>query len=126
VDRTNPNAGWGLTLFQIDSNLFGAWYTYDVDGEAIFLVLATSKQTDGSFTGSLFRQRNGTPFSMINGQPPSVGSDNVGSVTLRFSDGANGTFRYVVGGVDQTKPITRLLVGSRPTECASDALNASE
>jgi len=123
---TNPNAGWGLTLFQIDSNLFGAWYTYDVDGEAIFLVLATSKQTDGSFTGSLFRQRNGTPFSMINGQPPSVGSDNVGSVTLRFSDGANGTFRYVVGGVDQTKPITRLLVGSRPTECASDALNASE
>ncbi len=123
---TNPNAGWGLTLFEIDDNLFGAWYTYDVDGEAIFLVMATAKQTDGSFTGSLFRQRNGTPFSLINGQPPSTGSDNVGTTTLRFTDGANGTFRYVVGGVDQTKPITRLLVGSKATECASDALNASE
>ncbi len=123
---SGDSPGWGLTLFQIDSNLFGAWYTYDADGEAVFFVLATSLQADGSFSGQLFRQRNGVPFPQINGQPPSPGNDVVGSVRLSFTDGATGTFRYVLGGVDQTKPIVRLLVGDQPTECASDALNAQQ
>jgi alpha-tubulin suppressor-like RCC1 family protein len=118
--------GWGLTLFQIGDSLFGAWYTYDVDGEALFYVIASSRQPNGNFAGSLFRQRNGVPFSQIDGQAPSPGNDVVGSVNFSFSDGANGVFRYVLGGVDQSKPIVRLLVGDRATECAGDDLSAQQ
>lgn len=111
------NAGWGLTLFHIDSGIFAIWYTYDLDGEATFFVIATSRQSDGSFTGTIFRQRNGTPFLQIADQPASPASDPVGNATFRFDDGDSASFSYALGGVSQTKPIVRLLVGSRPTDC---------
>ena len=114
------NAGWGLTLFHIDEGLFAIWYTYDLDGEATFFVIAGSRQSDGSFAGTIFRQRNGTPFLQITDQPASPASDAVGSATLRFSDGDSATFSYSLGGVTQSKPIVRLVVGARPTECQAE------
>ena len=113
----SPNAGWGLTLFHIDDGIFAIWYTYDLDGEPTFFVLATSRQPDDSFSGTIFRQRNGTPFLQITDQPASPAADAVGSAVLRFSDGDSASFSYTLGGVSQTKPIARLVVGSRPAEC---------
>jgi alpha-tubulin suppressor-like RCC1 family protein/Tol biopolymer transport system component len=118
-----PNAGWGLTLFHIDDGIFAIWYTYDLDGEATFFVITTQRQADDSFRGEIFKQRNGTPFLQIDGQPASPSSDVVGNATLRFSDGDSASFRYVIGGVDQTKPIARLLVGSRATVCSAESLS---
>jgi alpha-tubulin suppressor-like RCC1 family protein/Tol biopolymer transport system component len=116
------NAGWGLTVFHVDDNLFAGWYTYDSDGEAVFFVLATGRQADGSFRGPIFRQRNGVPFSQIDEAPSSTGTDQIGEATLRFSDGDSGTFAYTLGNVSQSKAIVRLLVGSRPSVCqATDA-----
>ena len=40
-----------------------------------------------------------------------------GSATLTFSDDSNGTFTYTVGGVTQSKPITRQVYGSATTRC---------
>ena len=111
------NAGWGLTVFHVDNSLYAGWYTYDSDGEAVFFVLGTSRQADGSFRGPIFRQRNGVPFSQIDGAPSSGGTDQIGEATLRFSDGDSGTFAYTVGNVSQSKAIVRLLVGSRPSVC---------
>ena len=116
---TVPNAGWGLTLFHVDASLFAGWYTYDADGEAVFFVLATTRQSDGSFAGSIFRQRNGTPFAQIADANASPGNDLVGDATFRFSDGDSGTFSYRIGAVNQSKSITRFLVGSRPSVCES-------
>lgn len=116
------NAGWGLTLFHVDNSVFAGWYTYDTDGEAVFFVIATTRQADGSFTGPIVRQRNGVPFLQIDGQASSAGNDVVGNATFRFSDGDSGTFSYTVGTVVQSKPIVRLLVGSRPSECSSVSL----
>jgi alpha-tubulin suppressor-like RCC1 family protein/Tol biopolymer transport system component len=112
-----PSAGWGLTVFHVDSSMFAGWYTYDTDGEAVFFVLATSRQADGSFRGPIFRQRNGVPFQAIDGTASSTGTDQVGQATLRFSDGDSGSFEYTVGSVTQSKAIVRLLVGSRPSVC---------
>jgi hypothetical protein len=39
----------------------------------------------------------------------------VGSGSLSFSDGGNGTFAYTVNGFSQSKPITRLVFGPTPT-----------
>ncbi len=116
------NAGWGLTLFHVDNSLFAGWYTYDTDGEAVFFVIATTRQADGSFTGPIVRQRNGVPFLMIDGQASSAGSDVVGNAIFRFADGDSGTFSYTVGSVVQSKPIVRLLVGMRPSECSSESV----
>lgn len=114
-------AGWGLFINQVDDLLFAIWYTYDTDREPLFLVISTNRQPDGSYSGQVFRQRNGTPFSMINGAPPSPGNDVIGTATFRFTDGENGTFSYSLnGGVNQSKPITRLLVGNQASICSSE------
>lgn len=116
---TVPNAGWGLTLFHVDDSLFAGWYTYDTDGEAVFFVIGTTRQPDGSFAGQIFRQRDGTPFSQIDNRAASEGSTLVGQASFRFGDGDTGTFSYSTGGVSQSKAITRLLVGSRASVCES-------
>jgi len=112
--------GWGLSLFHVDNAIFAIWYTYDADGEAVFFVVATSQQPDGSFTGDIVRQRDGTPFSRIDGNAPSNGADIVGSARLRFHDGERADFTHTIGGVSQTRAITRLLLGDQATECRAE------
>jgi hypothetical protein len=112
------SSGWGVHVIHMDEALYPTWYSYDTDREAIFLVGATARQADGSFTGPLYRQRNGTPYYQIDGAKPTSGSDAVGSVTLRFSDGENASFTYTVGNVTQTKSIRRSQFGSATNVCA--------
>lgn len=114
------DAGWGLTLFHVDDLLVAIWYTYDTDGEAVFFLLTTTRQPDGSFAGAVFRQQDGTPFSGIDEAVPSPGADIIGSATLRFIDGETADFRYQIGGVDQTRRIVRLLVGNEANICRSE------
>lgn len=49
----------------------------------------------------------GTP--LINGPATSFPITDVGSATLRFSDGENGIFSYSVDGVTQSKRIQRFV-----------------
>lgn len=111
--------GWGLFINQVDDLMVAVWYTYDSDGEALFMVFVGERQPDGSFSGDVFRQRNGTPFSQIDAAPPSPGSDVVGSARLSFSSGTRGSFAYTLGSVSQSKPIERLQLGSAATLCES-------
>ncbi len=114
--------GWGLILIHLDSQLFAVWYTYDQDREAVFFVIPTTLQADGSFSGGVFRQANGIPFSMINDAMPSAGSTQIGTASFRFSDGGNGVFAYSIGAVSQSKSITRLQVGSVAASCETTAV----
>jgi alpha-tubulin suppressor-like RCC1 family protein/Tol biopolymer transport system component len=114
------DAGWGLTLFHVDDLLVAIWYTYDTDGEAVFFLLTTTRQPDGSFSGEVFRQQDGTPFSAIDEAAPSPGADIIGSASLRFIDGETADFRYQIGAVDQTQRIIRLLVGNEANLCRSE------
>jgi len=113
--------GWGIQMSHVDNSLFATWYTYDTDRKAIFYVGATTRQADGSFTGPLLRQNNGTPFNMINGTPPSSGATQIGTVTIRFTDGQTATFTYTVGTVTQTKNISRFQFGSTASVCENIA-----
>jgi hypothetical protein len=111
------STGWGVHIAHVDDALYATWYTYDPDRESIFLIGGTTRQADGSFTGPLFRQRNGTPYHQINGSKPSSGADAVGTVTLRFTDGENATFSYTVDGVTQSKTLRRSQVGNATNVC---------
>ena len=46
--------------------------------------------------------------------PSKVQRSTVGDATLTFSDANNGTFRYTVNGITQTKNITRLVFAAGP------------
>ena len=120
----STESGWGLHVNHVDNQLFVTWYTYDTDREAVFFQGASSKQADGSFSGTLFRAANGTPFTSINGQPATSGLTEVGTFTLRFSDGERGTFQYSMGGVTQSKEIQRFQFGSTAQVCTVQAFNA--
>ena len=62
------------------------------------------RQADGSFTGPLY-SASGPVF---NSQPwGSVSLSQVGTMTLRFTNGENGTLTYTVNGVTVNKAITR-------------------
>lgn len=115
------NAGWGLTLYHFDTSLVAVWYTYDTDGEAVFFVISTQQTAPGKFSGDVFRQRNGTPFSAIDGALPSPSADRIGAATFDFIDGETGNFRYQIDAVDQTRQIRRLLVGSEASDCRVQA-----
>lgn len=117
--------GWGLHISHLNNDLYATWYTYDLDGEAFFAIGATQRQADGSYTGPLLRQRNGTPFTQINGTAPSTQADTIGTVTIRFTNGTTGTFSYTVGNVTQTKPIERLQFGSTAAVCEVRAYPAT-
>lgn len=117
---TGVEGGWGVGFLHIDALLIAVWYTYDLDGEAVFFVINASRQSDGSYAGPVRRQRNGTPFSAIDGNNPSPGVDPVGSARFVFADGQTATFSFDVGGVQRSHGITRLLVGSEAQACRTE------
>ena len=112
------SSGWGVHMSHLDNALYATWYTYDSDREAIFLIGSLTRQGDGSFSGPLLRQKNGTPYPQINGTRPSAGADPIGTATLRFSDGETATFSYTVGSVTQSKTLKRSQFGSTASVCS--------
>lgn len=121
VNRTsfywNPaEAGWGLHLNHQGNTLFGALYTYATDNQPMWLAAGNLvQQADGSFTGALSRF-TGPPFSAT----PFAGAAgvDVGTMTVRFTNGASGTLSYTVNGVRVDKAIQPFIYGTAPT-CTS-------
>ena len=121
----NPDSsGWGVHISHVDSDLYFTWYTYDTDREPIFYQGVTRRQTDGSFSGELYRSNNGTPFLEIDGAPANDGAEVVGSARLVFADGIRASFEYTVNGVSQSKQIERLQFGSVASVCSVEAYDA--
>ena len=107
----DSEAGWGLTISHQGDVIFLLWYTYGEGGRDQWISASTLvRQPDGSFSGALQRPVSGTPLSQIAGPATTFPVPEIGTATLTFSDGENGTFRYVIGGVDQSKAIKRFVV----------------
>lgn len=113
------NSGWGLFVSQTRSLLLATWYTFDADGEAVFLSIVAEPRPDGSFAGPIFRQRDGTPFTRIDGAPPSTAASAVGEASFRLRDGERVDFTYRLGGIERTRTIRRFVFGARPGVCDS-------
>jgi serine protease len=109
-------SGWGINLTEQSNMIFGTWFTYDVDGSPLWLSVLATNVAPGLFTGSLIRTR-GPPFSATPFNPAMITPTAVGTATLTFSDGNHATFAYSVGGVTQSKAITREVFVNPGTYC---------
>jgi len=109
-------SGWGINLTEQSNMIFGTWFTYDVDGSPLWLSVLATNSAPGVFTGDLVRTR-GPAFSATPFDPAMVTHTAVGTATFTFSDGNHATFAYTVGGVTQSKPITREVFVSPGTFC---------
>jgi hypothetical protein len=85
----------------------------------MWLVMSNGDKTaNGVYTGGLQRTTGPNAFSATTPFDPNlVQRSTVGDATFTFTDANNGTFRYTVNGITQTKNITRLLIASPATVC---------
>ena len=87
----------------------------------MWLVSTLTKTGASAYGGDLIRLTSGPPFNAVPfapiGSPGGASGTVVGSATLSFSDGDSGTFNYTIGGVAQSKAITREVFTSPGTVC---------
>lgn len=124
----NSESGWGLNVTHQGSILFATWFTYDRQGNGMWLVLPQADLVPpyedpyyGTMSSSVEYQ--GTVYSTTG---PAYDSANfasaapvvvsaVGTASLSFISPNIGTFAYTVDGVTQMKSITRQVFGPMPT-----------
>jgi hypothetical protein len=112
-------SGWGINFAHQDDTVFGTLFTYDASGNPMWLVLSGGqKQTDGTFTGTLFRT-TGPPFDANPFTP--IGPSNVttvGTMSVGFA-GDTAFLRYSVDGIGVNKVIRRQVFGAHAAACRS-------
>ncbi len=110
-------SGWGVNITHQGDILFVTWFTYDVDGRGLWLVMSDARLTaPGTYAGALYRT-TGPAFNAVPFDSSRVTVTQVGTGTLTFADANTGTFAYTVNGVSQSKPIMRQVFGSPTTVC---------
>jgi hypothetical protein len=114
----SSESGWGVNLTQQGTTLFATWFTYDVDGSGLWLVMSDGAATGpNTYSGALYRT-TGPAFSSAGFNAAGVVRTPVGTATFTFSDAGNGTFTATVNGTTVTKAITRLQYGASMPTCA--------
>ncbi|MDX2221011.1 MAG: hypothetical protein SF172_18500 [Burkholderiales bacterium] len=117
-------SGWGLALNHQDNILAGALYTFDSDGQPLFLILnGATRQPDGSYVGPLVRSR-GPAFNTLPWPASQVQRTTVGSMRLNFLGSANLDISYTVNETPVNKSLTRLTYATAPN-CSFNAFDRS-
>jgi photosystem II stability/assembly factor-like uncharacterized protein len=103
--------GWGMSLTQHGSMIFGAFFIYDAQGLPLWVVMPGGSWNAGftTFSGSLYIP-SGPWFGAYDASRHSVGSP-VGSATIAFTNANNATLSYTINGVSGQKNISRMLYG---------------
>jgi YVTN family beta-propeller protein len=110
-------SGWGVNLTQQGEKLFATWFTYDAQGNGLWLVMSDGARTSANtYTGALY-QTAGPAFNAVPFDPAKVTRAAVGTATFSFTDEFNGTFAYTVNGTSGSKAITRQVYDSRVPVC---------
>lgn len=113
----NPNeSGWGLNVNHQGITIFATLFTYGADNQPLWLVgSALARQTDGSFTGPLYRT-SGPSFNQVPWTVPTV--TQVGTMTIRFNSSAQATVTYTVNNQTVVKSVTPQVFGGN-TVCSN-------
>ena len=110
-------SGWGLNLAHQGDTLFATLFTYGADRNAAWLVASNlARVADRRYSGELYRTI-GPAFNAQPFDPSRVVRVPVGTMTVSFDDGANGTLTYTVNGIARSKSITRYLYAAPATAC---------
>lgn len=103
---TATESGWGISLVQHPSNIiFGAWFTYDEQGQPHWYVVPGCEMIGDYCTGTLY-ETSGSAFSAPF-NPAALVARPVGTLSLTFSGFGTASMRFNVRGVIRTKTITR-------------------
>ena len=97
-------SGWGINLNHQGDTIFATWFTYDLDGAPMWLVVSAQKTGAAVFSGDLYRT-SGARFDAFNAA--NVGAVKVGTATFTFADGNSATFTYTVQVAGMTAPTTQ-------------------
>ncbi len=115
----DSESGWGVNLTHQGEILFATWFTYDLDGSGMWLVMSSGVKTGAtSYAGTLLRT-TGPAFSDVPWTSSQVTLATVGTAAFAFADGDNGAFTYTVNGITQTKAITRQVFASPVPACTA-------
>jgi hypothetical protein len=109
-------AGWGIDLTHQSDIIFATWFTYASDGSPMWVSATAPKTGKGTYAGTIVRT-TGPSFDSVPFDPKGVTLTDVGSLTLTFKNGNQGTFAYTLDGVTQTKSITRQIFRTPGTIC---------
>jgi len=110
-------SGWGINFAHQGDIIFASWFTYDLTGKGWWLTMTAQKTATGVYSGTLYTT-TGPAFNAVPFNPAQVKLTPVGTGTLTFSDGNDGSFAYTVNGVSQMKSITHQVFGPLPV-CAT-------
>jgi Big-like domain-containing protein len=110
-------SGWGVNLTQQGEKLFATWFTYDADGNGLWLVMSDGVKTgDNAYSGALYRT-SGPAYNAAVFDKSAVVRTQVGTASFSFSDASNGVFTASVNGSVVAKPITRLVYAAQVPTC---------
>ena len=107
-------SGWGINFAHQGDTIFASWFTYDLTGKGLWLVMTAPKTGANTYSGTLYTT-TGPAFSAVPFNPAQVMATAVGNGTLTFSDANDAAFSYRVNGIAQVKNITREVFGPLPT-----------
>lgn len=116
----NPGEnGWGMSLIEHDTTLFGAFFIYDATGAPMWVVMPSGSWDAAHtiYTGTLY-QPTGSPFFAYNPSSFSAG-DPLGSVSITFEDANNAIIDYSLPAGSGRKYVTREIFATGP-EVAPD------
>jgi hypothetical protein len=112
-------SGWGINFTQQGGILFATWFTYDRDGQGMWLVMSRGERIGGDiYSGELYRTQGPPAGGAFD--PALVQMAPVGRATIAFTDALNGRIDATVNGVAVGKRITRQVFASAAGSCTWD------
>ncbi|CAN5265177.1 hypothetical protein BH11PSE11_BH11PSE11_38780 [soil metagenome] len=98
-------SGWGVALTQQYGVIFATLYVYDANGNPVWYVASNCAVVSSGCTGDLYQVNGGSaPTTTWAGENRLV--TKVGTISLAFTSGSNGTMNYSVNGANVSKAIT--------------------
>lgn len=114
----NPaEPGWGVNITHQGDILFATLFTYDANGQGMWLVMSNGQRTGtAQYSGTLYRT-SGPRFDASPWTPVSL--TPVGDMSFWFTNGNAGTMTYTVNGVQVVKSIQRQVFAPLRPDCGS-------
>ena len=135
-EPANSQSGWGINISHQGNTLFATWFTYDEDGQPLWMVMPNLQQTpvtqnidygsypynmfgggippDAIFTGPIYRT-NGPYFASTPFDPTRVGTISVGTATFSFYGTSNASFAVLLTNLTTLSfSLTKEIFGTLP------------
>ena len=122
--RGVSESGWGMNLVHQGNTVFATWFTYDIDGSDLWLVMDNLQLTGtDTWSGTVYRT-SGSPFGLTPYDNARFAATPVGTATFTFTDANNGSVTWTVNGTTLTKPITKFVYQTNVPTCTKGAVQS--